>query len=106
MDEEIENCLEVLTVRSERDEVAAMQHSDARVAELIFVLKTPATSRSKQQAAQVQQYLLKDNLLYRVVKERYNVKYLWEVPSSMRKSIVLQLIEQWQKFKKGTTSRR
>lgn len=90
MDEVIENCLEVLTVRSERDEVAAMQHSDTRVAELISILKTPATSRTKQQAARVQQYLLKDNLLYRVVKEGDNVKYLWEVPSSMRKSIVVK----------------
>lgn len=39
MDEIINNCLDVLSVRSERDEIAAMQYAGTRLAEIISILK-------------------------------------------------------------------
>lgn len=90
MDEMISDKLEVLITITEEEFATSMQHSDSRVAELINILKLSPNIRTKQQTERVQQYLLKDNLLYRRVGEGEETKYLWEVSTSMRKSIMVK----------------
>jgi len=90
MEELIENCLEVLSIRKEEDEVAAMQNSDPRLADLISILKLSPDKRTKEQEKRVQNFNLQNNLLYRVITDGEKIKYLWEVPNCMKKSLVVK----------------
>lgn len=89
IDEVTNNCLEVMSVSSDCNGVAAMQYGDQRLAEMISILKLTPANRILQEEERVKQYSLRDNLLYRAVGKGEEVKYLWEIPSSMRKSIVV-----------------
>lgn len=51
MNEIINNSLEVLLVGSGEDEVATIQHSDTKWAELMSILKIPQSDRTKLQVS-------------------------------------------------------
>lgn len=73
-------------VTSEADIVTAMQHSYPKLTEIIHLLKSDKETWTDQQKTTLDKFFIKNEMLYRKV----DGKELWEVPSSMRKSITVK----------------
>lgn len=91
MHEVIEKQLNVLMVRSQEEEVVAMQYSDTKLVNLMNILKMLPEQRTVELSNLIKPFMLKNNMLYRILKNSKGVeKVLWEVSSCTRKSIVFK----------------
>lgn len=91
MHEVIEKQLDVLMVRSQEEEVVAMQHCDSKLVNLINILKLSPEQRTVEQTNLIEPFVLKNNMLYKVCRNKEGAeKELWVVPNCMRKSIIVK----------------
>jgi len=91
MHEVIEKQLDVLMVRSQEEEVVAMQHCDSKLVNLINILKLSPEQRTVEQTNLIKPFVLKNNMLYKVCRNKEGAeKELWVVPNCMRKSIIVK----------------
>ncbi|XP_025420854.1 uncharacterized protein K02A2.6-like [Sipha flava] len=74
---------------SEEEQVLAMQRTDAALKHIVEILSREDLSRTQSEAELVKDYCLEKGLLYRRVTVDGNIRKLWAVPNSMRKSIVV-----------------
>lgn len=87
----IEKQLDVLIVRLQEEEVVVMQYNDFKLANLMKILKLLSEQRTKEQSNLIEPFILKNNMLYRVLRSSEGVdKVLWEVPNCMWKSIAVK----------------
>lgn len=84
----IESRLEVMLALSEEDHVMAMQYGDKDLKDLIEDLKTKPEERSAEQNRRVQEFSLRNGMLYQ--KDKTDGIYRWVVPKAMRKSLVVK----------------
>lgn len=66
----------MLIVHNGVEGIYAMQYNDPKLKEIISILKINPEDRTQLQTTRVKQFVLKDNFLYRVIKEGKTVKYL------------------------------
>lgn len=94
MHEVIEKQLDVLMVRSQEEEVVAMQYNDSKLANLMKILNCyyiVLEQRTREQINLIESFILENNILYRVLRSSEGVnKVLWKVLSCMKKGIVVK----------------
>jgi len=64
MHEVIEKQLDILMVRSQEEEVVAMQYCDSKFFNLINIVKLPPVQRTVEQTNLIKPFILKNNILY------------------------------------------
>jgi len=70
--------------------VIAMQQTDVKLKAIIGILSQEESGRTTTEAENVKDYQLHHGMLYRKVTVDDEIRLLWVVPESMRKSIVVR----------------
>lgn len=81
--------MEVFIAMTEEDQVIAMQQSDARLKTIMEILSREESSRTRAEVENMKDYQLHHGMLYRKVMADDEIRLLWMVPESMRKSILV-----------------
>lgn len=87
----------VLLTMTEQEYVITMQRSDQQLKELINILNKP-NQANKPERQQVENYELKNGMLYRRVQQNGELRLLWMIPNAMRKAMVIKFHDQMGQF--------
>ena len=81
---------EVLLIQGDEDEVLLFQRTDSEILERIDILKKNEAKRTKCEKGKVNDFVLRDGLLYKKVKREGKEFQLFVVPKAMRKALVIR----------------
>ena len=89
----LENCEResVFTIVTREDEILAFQRSDSNILQKIKILQKPENERNNFEKGHVNDYILREGLLYKKKCVRENeIRELYVVPQAMRKALVIR----------------
>jgi transposase InsO family protein len=86
----IERKLEVSLTLTESEQILMMQHSDPDLKKLIDIFHKPISEHTKEERSLINEYVFKNNRLFRKVKVNEKDKLLYVIPKSMRKGIAIK----------------
>lgn len=82
--------LSAYTVLTREGEILLFQCTDSILRRKIDLLKRNKTNISANEKSEIKDYILENGLLYKIVRDGDNVKTLYAVPKSMRKTLVIK----------------
>lgn len=80
----------VYSIISREEEILLTQRTDDNLSRKIRILKMKPYERTKAENGEVESYILKNKILYKIAKKHDEENHLYVVPATMRKSILIK----------------
>lgn len=80
----------IFTVLTEEDRILMIQRSDEKLTKKIDILRKELNDQNQEEKNEVKDYVLQNGRIFKKVKVNGEVKFLYVIPDSMRKSTVVR----------------